>query len=201
MRRNPINGLERRPDTDILLVVDMSWSMRPLTGEVIRLLNDQLRTARALARPRRVRLSVVVFNDPTCIVERLWRAHPREAGDFHPDVYRPSGSTALLDAACQSIDRLAAEMRPEGHARVFFLTDGAENASLRFNLRDLAGRTRRLQATGRWEFRYLGANHDLTWVSRELGFPADHVTAFDPSIRGLDDASTWVSTAIATSVW
>jgi Mg-chelatase subunit ChlD len=80
--------------------------------------------------------------------------------------YRCDGMTALHDAVCKAIDTIGAEFaampeeeRPE---KVIFtiVTDGHENASRKFSLKDVKERIDRQTNEYSWEFVYLAANQD-----------------------------------------
>ena len=80
--------------------------------------------------------------------------------------YRCDGMTALHDAVCKAIDTIGAEFaampeeeRPE---KVIFtiVTDGHENASRKFSLKDVKERIDRQTNEYAWEFIYLAANQD-----------------------------------------
>ena len=80
--------------------------------------------------------------------------------------YRCDGITALHDAVCTAIDTIGAEFaampeeeRPE---KVIFtiVTDGHENASSRYFLKDVKERIDRQTNEYAWEFIYLAANQD-----------------------------------------
>ena len=92
--------------------------------------------------------------------------------------YRCDGMTALHDAVCKAIDTIGAEFaampeeeRPE---KVIFtiVTDGHENASRKFSLKDVKERIDRQTKEYSWEFVYLAANQDefeAERISRSMG--------------------------------
>lgn len=92
--------------------------------------------------------------------------------------YRCDGMTALHDAVCKAIDTIGAEFaampeeeRPE---KVIFtiVTDGHENASRKFSLKDVKERIDRQTNEYAWEFVYLAANQDefeAQRISRSMG--------------------------------
>lgn len=104
-----------------------------------------------------------------------------------PQNYQPNGCTALLDAVATVIDRVGARLsaRPEqdrpSAVIVAIMTDGLENASVRFTLADVARRIDHQQRVYNWQFLFLGANQDAWATGQALGVQRD-------------DAQSWTST-------
>lgn len=94
------------------------------------------------------------------------------------DNYTCSGMTALYDAVCTAIDTIgkefadmAEEERPE-HVIFAIVTDGYENSSREFSLKDVKERIDRQAKEYSWEFVYLAANQDAfeaEEISRSMG--------------------------------
>lgn len=109
--------------------------------------------------------------------------------------YTTGGCTALHDAICIGIDELGAkfaamreEERPD--AVVFaILTDGFENASQRFTVKDVKARIRHQSEKYSWNFRFLAANQDAVLTGSEMGLEARSCEVMRASVEGLADAS------------
>ena len=92
--------------------------------------------------------------------------------------YHCCGCTALNDAVCIAIDTLGKEFadmpeeeRPE-HVIMVIVTDGYENASREYELKDVKDRIDRQTKEYNWEFVYLAANQsefEAGNISRSMG--------------------------------
>jgi hypothetical protein len=82
---------------------------------------------------------------------------------------------------------------------VCVLSDGLENASRFYSYAAVADRIRRLTATGRWTFTYLGSNQDLSVVSRDLGIAPGNMASYQASPVGTQAA--WSGHARATAAY
>lgn len=98
--------------------------------------------------------------------------------------YRPSGSTALYDAVC---DTIAGREGDGSKWIVCIMTDGEENSSTRWSDRQFAAMVKALQATGNVTFAFLGANQDAWAKAQAWGFNHGNVAnymATDAGTRG-----------------
>lgn len=110
--------------------------------------------------------------------------------------YHIGGCTALYDAICIGIDELGRkfaamkeEERPD--AVVFaILTDGFENASTKFNVRNVKERIAHQAEKYSWTFRFLAANQDAVLAGREFGLAADACMNFDATPLGIVESVT-----------
>lgn len=98
--------------------------------------------------------------------------------------YICSGCTALNDAVCIAIDTVGnnfatmpEEERPENVLCVI-ITDGLENASQRFNSKDVKERIKHQQDVYNWEFLFLAANQDAFATGASLGVEANSCSNF-----------------------
>jgi hypothetical protein len=104
--------------------------------------------------------------------------------------YVSDGSTAMLDAVGQTIDRLEREGNQIDHASVLVcvISDGQENSSTDYTYASVAERITRLTATERWTFSYLGSNQDLSVVSESLSIPFANTSSYSSTGEGTADA-------------
>lgn len=100
----------------------------------------------------------------------------------------PRGGTPLIDAACNTIDKVGekfsamqAENRPN---KVLFImiTDGEENASRQFKKADLKRRVETQHGIYKWEFVYLGANQDAIAEAASFGINAGATVTYGYNI-------------------
>lgn len=96
----------------------------------------------------------------------------------------PRGSTALVDSVCTVIDELGKELsetREEDRPSkviVQIITDGGENASLKFTQEDLKERIKRQTEQYNWDFIFMGANIDTWSVAQSYGITLDKTLSF-----------------------
>lgn len=115
--------------------------------------------------------------------------------------FTPRGSTALVDALCETIDRT--ELRTSGMANVKVVmgiwTDGEENSSQRHTNAALRERIARTQSKLGWDYLYFGANQDSFAQAGSVGIGgivssghlptgASYTNNFAATSRGMQEA-------------
>jgi hypothetical protein len=107
--------------------------------------------------------------------------------------YTCSGCTALNDAVCTAIDTMGkkfADMpekeRPENVICVI-ITDGFENASVKFSSKDVKDRILHQQDVYKWNFVFLAANQDAFQAGSELGVRRDLCYNFSSDYQGVKE--------------
>lgn len=86
-------------------------------------------------------------------------------------IYKPRGSTALVDAIGHTISRLD---EFSGHKVLVVQTDGKENASMEFTKEDILKMIKDRRERDDWDFYFLGAESDAIKVaSSSYGFTRD----------------------------
>lgn len=100
-------------------------------------------------------------------------------------VYRPCGSTALLDAIGKTmknfrkrIKALPEEQRP-GQVIFAIFTDGMENASRKYTWQDIAARIQKRQKKDGWEFLFLAAGQDAIATAAQMNIRAHNAATVD----------------------
>ena len=105
--------------------------------------------------------------------------------------YTTGGCTALYDAICTGIDELGKKFaamteddRPD--AVVFaILTDGFENSSQQFTVKDVKERIQHQTEKYSWTFRFLAANQDAVLTGREMGLEEGSCKTFAATTGGV----------------
>jgi hypothetical protein len=90
-------------------------------------------------------------------------------------VIEPRGSTPLLDATAKMINDLGAKLgalseeRRPGKVIVVIITDGMENASREYAVKQIREMIELQKGTYKWEFVFLGANFEACEVGESYG--------------------------------
>lgn len=166
--------------TEIAFVLDRSGSMEFIAPAAIAGFNEFLLAHQAAAG--QARLTLVLFDD-----EYLVPAASLPVSEVVPldaTTFVPRNSTALLDAIGRTIDDLGARLSklPEsdrpGSVIVAILTDGYENASTKYQWRDVASMIRHQRDQYQWEFLFLAANQDAIATGAQLDIGSTHAACF-----------------------
>ncbi len=183
----------------VAIVLDRSGSMESCRDETISGFNEYAQQIRSTAKTAGldVRLTLTVFNGEVrmpLFEKPLERLH-----SMSRKYYVPDGSTAMLDAVGQTIDRLERDGSEidEASVLVCIISDGMENSSSEYTYASVAERITRLTATERWTFTYMGSNQDLSIVSRQLDIPVANMTSYASTGEGTSNA--WQRQGRATS--
>lgn len=106
----------------------------------------------------------------------------------------PSGTTALNDAIGQTINLtgkrladMAEEDRPN-RVCIIVITDGEENASREFSLKDIKEQITHQTEKYAWDFVYLGANVDVFSETKGRGISAASSSAYMATSQGVEEA-------------
>lgn len=172
--------------TEIAFVLDRSGSMNHCQQAAIdgfnQFLVDQQNTE-GLAK-----LTLVLFDDDYLVP--ISSVPVQEVVPLNDETYQPRGCTALLDAIGQTIDDLGNRLSalPEkdrpGQVIVAILTDGLENASQRFNWKEIAGKIKHQTDVYKWIFLFLGANQDAIATAASLSIAANNAANYVADAAG-----------------
>lgn len=172
--------------TDITVVLDRSGSMTSCKEAMERAFDSFIEGHKAIASTR---ISLVQF-DTVNPYELVYQSVPVQSVEKLN--LQPRGGTPLLDALCNTIDRTGQRYssmreadRPD-QVLILVITDGQENASKSFSKADVRNRINIQHNTYRWEFVYLGANHDAFDEASKFGFDINKIMWYD--VNRLDPA-------------
>ncbi|MDA2923165.1 hypothetical protein MYX65_00660 [Acidobacteria bacterium AH-259-L09] len=127
----------------------------------------------------------------------LWDANVAELKEISYNEYRPDGMTAMLDGVAATIDKLELQddiRESQVAVLMLIISDGMENNSRIETYESVSERVKRLSATGRWTFTYLGSNQDLSQAAQNLNIPVGNVQAFASTPMGTKTAYASMST-------
>ena len=181
--------------TEIAFILDRSGSMSSHLNAAIDGFNGFLREQKDT--PGHARFTLILFDDQydvTCASVPIC-----EVVDLDQSTFVPRGSTALLDAIGRTIDELGARLAamPEdnrpGQVIVSILTDGEENASLKFSLTDISSRIAHQRDVYQWQFFFLGADQDAIAKAASMNIGHHAAMRFTANEEGFDQSSKAMS--------
>ncbi len=171
---------------EIVLIIDKSGSMDAIKKDAIGGFNSFLDEQRDIEG--RANVTFVLFDDHYELVHN--GKDINEVSDLNKNTYKPSGTTALLDAVGRTVDhvgerldRLKESDKPE-NVIVFVLTDGKENASSDYTRERIKNMIELQESKYSWEFIYGGANQDAFAEAGGLGIKGKNVFNFDATGEG-----------------
>ena len=181
--------------TEIIFILDRSGSMQRQLKAAISGFNNFLQEQKDT--PGQGRLTLVLFNDAYKVP---CQALPlEEVPELDEMTFIPRGNTALLDAMGRAIDelgvRLAATPESDRPTQVIVatLTDGLENTSIHFTLKEVAARIAHQRQVYNWEFFFLGANQDAIATAVSMNIRRNNSMAFAADEDGFDTSSKAIS--------
>ena len=156
-----------------VVIIDESGSMSHLTGNVIKGFNDLLggiKKTQVQNKDKQEHLiTLVLFDDPDNIKVVNDKADLLMAKELSPETYRPNGCTALLDAIGTTLTALepVVDADEDGFGMVTIITDGYENASMKFDGEQIFKLIGRLREKG-WDFNFMGASADFLETAKSM---------------------------------
>ena len=160
--------------TEVVFIIDESGSMHGLEGDTVGGFNSTVDKQKKLEGECLV--STVMFNTRSRVIHD--RVNIKSIEKMTDNDYRPSGSTALIDALGDSIRHIKMVHRyireEDVPSKTMFVitTDGMENASRKYSLSEVKKMIEERKEEG-WEFVFLAANIDAAETARSYGIDAD----------------------------
>ena len=161
--------------TEIVFILDKSGSMHGLEKDTIGGFNSMLEKQKKAEGE--ALLSTVLFAYTSEVIHD--RVDLRKIRPLTSEDYSVGGCTALLDAlggAIHHIGNIHKYARDEDvpeHTLFVITTDGMENASRTYDLKQVKQMIERQKEKYHWEFLFLGANIDAIETARQFGIDED----------------------------
>lgn len=174
-----------RDVTELVIIIDKSGSMQPLTEDVIggfnSLIEEQKKEGETI-------VTTIFFNDAIKFIHG--RIDIKEIKPLDKRTYVASGCTALLDAIGDGIAFIKskhASTKEENlpkHTIFSIMADGLENASREYSYKKIKGMIE-LQKKCGWDFIFQAANIDTEYEANRLGIDADMAMSFEADSEGV----------------
>lgn len=174
--------------TELVCILDKSGSMASLTDDTIGGFNSLIKKQKG--EEGECLVTTVLFNSNIEILHN--RVPLEDVKDITTKDYQAMGCTALLDAIGISIDKIKnehantpKEKRPD---KVLFaiITDGAENSSKEYNIKQIKTSVTTCQELLGWEFLFLGANIDAIETASQFGIPKSRAANYNCDSEGTE---------------
>ena len=187
-RKTKKSTATNKPVTHVMIILDRSGSMEACRDETISGFNEQVQKITGKAKSDGVAdstfVTLALFNSE---VEYVRFADPVSTlGKLTSEYYVPDGTTAMIDAIGMTLSRFDREVKDteDTNYLVIVISDGEENDSQEFTYEHAAEMIQKRRKTGRWTFTYMGANQDLSDLSRRMSIPKSNMAAYTSSRRG-----------------
>ena len=171
--------------TELVIIIDRSGSMHPLTDDVIGGFNSLIEEQK---KEGETVVTTIFFNDSIKFIHE--RIDIKEIKPLDRRTYCASGCTALLDAIGDGIAYIKskhASMREENlpkHTIFSIMTDGLENASREYSYKKIKSMIE-LQKKCGWDFIFQAANIDTEYEADRLGIDRDMAMSFEADSDGV----------------
>lgn len=173
--------------TELVFILDKSGSMAGLEADTIGGYNAML--AKQKAEPGECRITTVLFDENYEVLHD--RIDIGAVDPIGPKQYFVGGTTALLDAIGRTIHKIGNVQKHTAEAyradKVMFviITDGEENSSREYSLRQVKKLIESQRDKYGWEFVFLGANIDAVTTASRFGIGANRAQNFVPDGAGV----------------
>jgi Mg-chelatase subunit ChlD len=173
---------------DLICIIDKSGSMFPLIADTVGGYNQFLESQKELEGETMV--TTVLFNHEHYT---LYDHVPIEKARLNQDLYKTSGSTAMLDAVGMTLNQTyqriisSPEYERPSQVIVVIITDGLENASHKYDYPGIRRLISRMKEEQRWNFVFLGANIDVESERRKMGLAQEEAKVFHSTSEGMQD--------------
>lgn len=172
--------------TELVFILDKSGSMNPLTSDTIGGFNSFIENQKK--EKGECIVSTILFSH---VIEVLHNRVPlKDVKPITSNDYQAMGMTALIDAMGSTIDHIKnrhiktpKEERPD---KVMFviITDGAENASKEYRLKQVKNSITECKELLGWEFLFLGANIDAIQTADQFGIDSSRAVNYNCDSEG-----------------
>ena len=184
--------------TDITIILDRSGSMDRIKYSTMESYNTFLKDQRLDGL--KTNISLAQFDDE---YEMVYEGKNIESVEYlNSRTYIPRGMTALLDAIGTSIKRTKKRLKlneneaSTNNVIIVIITDGMENASIKYTRRQIFKKIRKLETKAGWKFIFLAANQDAIEKGSRIGINRNRALTFMHNDKGIHYAMDSLSNKI-----
>lgn len=172
--------------TELVFILDRSGSMAGLEKDTIGGFNSLI--SKQKKQEGKCYVSTVLFDHETLVLhDRLDLQSVKPLTDSD---YQVRGCTALIDAIGSSIHHIAnihKYARPEDvpqNTMFVIMTDGMENASIKYSSKKVKEMIEHQKKEYGWEFLFIGANIDAVETAGHFGIDANRAVNYNADSEG-----------------
>lgn len=167
------------------IALDESGSMAGCKQQTLNGLNEQLQELRK-HQDIDTTVTLVTFAGDKDIKVKFSGKPIAEIADLKDEDYNPDGGTAMYDGVARLLNEFQSKVADDENTTyvVMVVSDGEENQSKEYNATKIAEMIQERQKTKRWTINYIGANQDLTKVSKSMHLGTGNVMAYGASEVG-----------------
>lgn len=144
---------EKVKDAELIIILDRSGSMENMKKDMQKAVNKFIKDQKS--EVPHLNVTLAQFDEE---YELLFNSKP--ISDVPKIKIKPRGRTALLDAIGRTLNSTTKTVKPDTRVIVVIITDGLENASIKFTREKVFDKVKHLRKTHNWKFVFLGANQD-----------------------------------------
>lgn len=190
---------KKKETTHIIAVLDRSGSMASVAKDAIGGFNTFLAEQKKLKD--KATFSGLLFDDQFEPMNGGKVVDVKDVPELTDKTFVPRGTTALFDAIGKSVNSYKAEVNSKkvklaDKVLVIVVTDGYENASREFSMKDVADLVK-YQKSQNWQFMFLCSTEDAITVGTSLGISKGNNFKFANTAQG--NAQVYGKVSRATS--
>jgi hypothetical protein len=164
LKSNIVKPVDSLFGDKIVFILDESGSMQSIKNDIVGSINHFISKQKKLKTERPAYFSLVKFNETVNNV--VSNIDLKQTTSLKEEDYRPNGCTALYDAIGQTIDRF----RYETDVLLVVITDGEENSSKAYSLKQVKDMLEEKQQNRNWSYVYLCNDLSTEKQGNSLGF-------------------------------
>ena len=169
------------------ILVDKSGSMSDCIDQTINGFNEQINKIKELELEFPEQLMTIGLTTFNSYIDHKYFMEPTSSAYMmNRENYIPDNMTAMLDGMGETMVKLSDLQRISNREMpttvvMVILTDGHENSSTRYSLRNIKEMIEEREATGTWTFSFLGAALDAVDVAESMSIRRENSIAFSKS--------------------
>lgn len=173
--------------TVVNFILDKSGSMEIMRDAVVSGFNEYVDNLR---KQKNLLFSFTLFDSEE--IEQRYIAEPiKTVVPLTKDTFVPGAATPLYDAVCDTV-KSASEQLDKEHdhyaSLVIIMTDGEENCSSKYTMKDFVELKKKLEDKGNWTFVFMGAGQDAWATAHAYGISAGNTLSWEASAAGAESA-------------